>query len=510
MTRSPNKLIPDDFTATPSLDAVPARSRWCGELDERNLDAIGVLVTSDGDLPAGIDLDREALALRRLRGEARHDARAADAAGPAHRARRRGRGGRARRRGPARCGGGLRARDLAVRDASGCACRRSATPDAAAAAQALTEGAVLARYRFSELQAEAEGRRRSSASSSSSTTSIAPRHPPAPRPASSPRAPRTSPATSRTRRPGTSRPTDMADVAVALGLALRVRRRGVRPAAAHRPRLRRPARRERGQRRGAAHGEAAVHADRRVDGPPRPRRQGHHVRLGRHQPEAVRPDAPAHEDGHGRRGIRARRLHRAARPRRHRDRDRLADVHRQHAVGLGLQARRRAHRARRHDRRGEEHRRRGTPRDDGRHRARERGRRRRDRRHRDAHRRGAHGARPVDRRRHRQRRRRRSARSKAAAAATDEHVWRAAARAEVPQAARLGCRGPLEPRRPLRRRDDRRALPRPSSWARRRGRTSTSRARCSREADDSWRSKGATGFGARLLIEVARGFQPAK
>ena len=30
------------------------------------------------------------------------------------------------------------------------------------------------------------------------------------------------------------------------------------------------------------------------------------------------------------------------------------------------------------------------------------------------------------------------------------------------------------------------------------------------EADDSWRSKGATGFGARLLIELARGFQPAK
>lgn len=30
------------------------------------------------------------------------------------------------------------------------------------------------------------------------------------------------------------------------------------------------------------------------------------------------------------------------------------------------------------------------------------------------------------------------------------------------------------------------------------------------DADDAWRSKGATGFGARLLIEVARGFQPAK
>ena len=30
------------------------------------------------------------------------------------------------------------------------------------------------------------------------------------------------------------------------------------------------------------------------------------------------------------------------------------------------------------------------------------------------------------------------------------------------------------------------------------------------EPDDSWRSKGATGYGARLLIDVARGFQPAK
>ncbi|AWB94338.1 leucyl aminopeptidase [Agromyces badenianii] len=30
------------------------------------------------------------------------------------------------------------------------------------------------------------------------------------------------------------------------------------------------------------------------------------------------------------------------------------------------------------------------------------------------------------------------------------------------------------------------------------------------EADDSWRSKGATGFGTRILIDVARGFQPAR
>ena len=61
MARNPGKLIPDDFRATPSLDAVPAVA-VVSELDDRNLDAIGVLVTSDGDLPGGIGLDREALA----------------------------------------------------------------------------------------------------------------------------------------------------------------------------------------------------------------------------------------------------------------------------------------------------------------------------------------------------------------------------------------------------------------------------------------------------------------
>ncbi|MFC9560783.1 leucyl aminopeptidase [Agromyces sp. NPDC056965] len=30
------------------------------------------------------------------------------------------------------------------------------------------------------------------------------------------------------------------------------------------------------------------------------------------------------------------------------------------------------------------------------------------------------------------------------------------------------------------------------------------------DSDDSWRSKGATGFGTRILIDVARGFQPAR
>jgi leucyl aminopeptidase len=59
MTRSPNKLIPDDFSAIPSLDAVPSVA-VVSDFDEGALDAIGVLVSSDGDLPDGIELDREA------------------------------------------------------------------------------------------------------------------------------------------------------------------------------------------------------------------------------------------------------------------------------------------------------------------------------------------------------------------------------------------------------------------------------------------------------------------
>ena len=30
------------------------------------------------------------------------------------------------------------------------------------------------------------------------------------------------------------------------------------------------------------------------------------------------------------------------------------------------------------------------------------------------------------------------------------------------------------------------------------------------DSDDSWRSKGATGFGTRILIEVAREFRPTR
>jgi leucyl aminopeptidase len=63
MTRSPNKLIPDGFSAVPSLEAVDAVEVVAvDELGAGALDAIGVLVHISGELPAGIPLDREALA----------------------------------------------------------------------------------------------------------------------------------------------------------------------------------------------------------------------------------------------------------------------------------------------------------------------------------------------------------------------------------------------------------------------------------------------------------------
>ena len=71
------------------------------------------------------------------------------------------------------------------------------------------------------------------------------------------------------------------------GCAVRLRGRVVRQGPAHRARLRRHPRRERRQHRGAAHGQAALPARRRADRAPRAGRQGDHVRLRRHQHQAL-------------------------------------------------------------------------------------------------------------------------------------------------------------------------------------------------------------------------------
>lgn len=150
MTRNPGRLIPDDFSATPSLDAVPTVT-LVQELDEQGLDAIGVVVTSDGDLPAGLELDREALAFAGF--EAKPGTTLTLA--------------RSRRPLIVVVGAGASAElgTARLRDAAAAFARATSrfgriglrvpsigATDAADAAQALAEGAILARYRFSELQ----------------------------------------------------------------------------------------------------------------------------------------------------------------------------------------------------------------------------------------------------------------------------------------------------------------------------------------------------------------------
>ena len=83
----------------------------------------------------------------------------------------------------------------------------------------------------------------------------------------------------------------------------RTRRRGVRGRPPRRARLRRSARCQRREHGAAVHDQADLPAEAVGKGqrPPRSRGQGNHVRLGRHQPQAERPDARGDEDGHVRR-----------------------------------------------------------------------------------------------------------------------------------------------------------------------------------------------------------------
>ncbi|RXZ71856.1 leucyl aminopeptidase [Agromyces albus] len=150
MIRSPNKLIRDDFTATPSLHT-SAQVAVVRELDEATLDAIGVLVTSDGALPADVDLDRAAL--ERVGFEAKPGSTLVlpTATGPLLVL--------------VGLGAATEVDVAALRNAAAAFTRATARSariglrasslgdtDAATAAQALTEGALLARYRFDALR----------------------------------------------------------------------------------------------------------------------------------------------------------------------------------------------------------------------------------------------------------------------------------------------------------------------------------------------------------------------
>lgn len=152
MTANPSKLIPADFTAVPSLGLSAAVEQVSAFSEE--LDAVIVLVGTQGDLPAAVGLSRDALGaagfeakpgtslvvaqagrplvLVGLGDPAEVDVNAArDAAAAAARATAK-KGGRIGIEVPAL---GISARELAA---------------------ALTEGAVLARYRYSALKSKLE------------------------------------------------------------------------------------------------------------------------------------------------------------------------------------------------------------------------------------------------------------------------------------------------------------------------------------------------------------------
>ena len=217
----------------------------------------------------------------------------------------------------------------------------------AASAQAVVEGVLLARYRYGTLKRDratppcesrscdrtvGADRRRRAPAPTRGTTTAAPRQlardlansPPSHLTATPPR------------RAGDRR-----------GERGRARDRGVRRRATARARVRRPARRQRRQHRAAAHGQADVPARARRRRPAQLALvgKGDHVRLRRHQPEAERPDARLDEDGHVRRRGGAVGDVGAARARVPQRGHRLPDVHRQHAVGVGDEARRRAARS---------------------------------------------------------------------------------------------------------------------------------------------------------------------
>ncbi|GAA3269839.1 leucyl aminopeptidase [Paenarthrobacter aurescens] len=59
MNHEPYKLIPERFSAVPSLDADQAELHFVDGFDQ--LDSIGVVVPSEGDVPASVGLHREAL-----------------------------------------------------------------------------------------------------------------------------------------------------------------------------------------------------------------------------------------------------------------------------------------------------------------------------------------------------------------------------------------------------------------------------------------------------------------
>ena len=154
MERRPNKLIPADLATVPGLDALDAAHISVGEITA-DAEAIGVGVYADGDLPGGIGFDRQGLERAGFTAAAgsslvipRNEAADLVLIG---------------------LGGRTDASAAMLRDAAAAFARAAsvharlgfriddlAGVDAAGAVRALAEGALLARYRYTVLSASAK------------------------------------------------------------------------------------------------------------------------------------------------------------------------------------------------------------------------------------------------------------------------------------------------------------------------------------------------------------------
>ena len=263
----------------------------------KDVDAVAVPVGTRGPVPRSLGLNRAALTALASRASPGRRwwcrRRRPDADRRRHRRRRADRRRSAQRCGSTRCAPPASAASIAtsLADLEGV--------DAATAAQAVVEGALLAAYRYHGLKTEPPhrglqdltlvvGERRTAGATLGARARLdhrrrrEPRQRPGQHAAGAPHGADDRRQGSRARR------------------GQRARRRGVQQGPADRDGLRRDGRGQQGQRRAAAHGPPHVHAAQPARSP-RAGRQGRDVRLRRPQPQDQRRHEDD-EDGHERRG----------------------------------------------------------------------------------------------------------------------------------------------------------------------------------------------------------------
>lgn len=150
MSRSPNKLIPPGFPTLPALEALDAASVSIG-VPPADAAAVGYLVTSDGEVPAGLGFDRAALTSAGFDASVGSTLLLPQPTGPDLVAIGTG-ASDGRSISDLRDGAGAFVRAVASRSRIALHVGGMAALDPFAAVQAIVEGALLARYRYTPLK----------------------------------------------------------------------------------------------------------------------------------------------------------------------------------------------------------------------------------------------------------------------------------------------------------------------------------------------------------------------